>query len=569
MTTRTAPVDPITLSVVQNALTQITSEMDATLVRTAFSPVISEAQDRASGIYSLSGEVIAQGPTSLPLFINTMQDTVKAAIASVDDLAPGDVLILNDPYMCGLHMMDMRLVTPFFYRGELRYYLADTGHWTDVGGMTPGSFCGTATEVVQEGVRLTPIRIVANGELRRDVLDLILSNLRVPTSAEGDLKAQLAALKVGERRLTELLDKYGEGVVGECIEELEVRAEAGIRSHISDIPDGRYEADSYLDNDGLDPEPIKVHLTIDVRGDELHCSFEGSSGWVRGPFNSTVPTARAGVFIGLMHLFPDVMPNAGFFRPVQIDVPSDTFLNAPYPKAVSGSSGEVSSAVADATLHAFCSIAPASAVAGCYQTMAAFTLGGVDPLTGKSYVLYSFNGGGYGGSPIADGLTNAPLPVGCSQAPPVEVTELQYPLVFEEYRLRENSAGAGEFRGGLGVHYEVRLLRGDAQAAVFMNNGVYGPWGADGGTPGAVTQVSFVVKGEQFSPPLLTKLDGVRFSPGDRLIVDTPGGGGWGSPRDRPAESLEVDFAEGYLSADALLELYGWTPGTSLEGERQ
>jgi N-methylhydantoinase B len=547
----TAVLDPVTLAVVEHSLVEITREMDAVLERTAFTPVISEARDRASGIYSVTGEVIAQGPSGLPLFISTMGETVKSVINGLPDMRPGDVAIINDPYVCGTHLMDVRLVAPFFYEGELLFYLADTGHWTDVGGMAPGSFCVAAREIQQEGVRIPPVRLIREGVLQEDVLTLILANLRIPTNARGDLQAQLGALTVGERRLREHIDKYGRDVVLASVAEMRVRGERAMRSRIAEIPDGRYEGESYLDNDGIDPEPMRVHVVIDVAGDELRCDFSGSSGLVRGPLNTALPTTEAGVYIGLKHLFPDVPMNAGCFEPVEIDVPTTTFLNAGYPKAVSGCSAEVSGAVADAVMRALAGPLPDLVPAGPYRTMAAFTLGGVDPDTGRPYVLFSFNGGGYGATSTGDGLTNAPLAIGIAKAPPAEIMESQYPILYERYAIREGSGGDGQYRGGLGCEYEVRLLRGEALSAALMNNGFFAPWGANGGTDGALTELEYRLRGERFVPPLKTKVDGVEMRAGDALVLRTPGGGGWGPPEQRDPAAAARDVELGYVSEES------------------
>jgi N-methylhydantoinase B len=566
--TEVAELDPITLAVIQNGLVNITSQMDAALARTAFSPVISEGQDRASGVYSSSGEVIAQGPSSLPLFISTMQDAVEVTIERWPSLLPGDVVVVNDPYLVGTHMQDVRLVRPFYDQGEILFYLANTGHWTDVGGMSPGSFCVGAREIQQEGVRIPPVRLVHEGVIQSGLVEIILANLRIPANADGDLRAQLNALDVGERQLRRFLDKYGRQTVTAAVAELRRRGESAMRSHIREIPDGVYLAESFLDNDGIDDEPIRVHLTVTVNGDSLVCDFSGSSGFVRGPLNSTTPTTRAGVFAAIKHLFPDVPTNAGYFEPVSFIIPDTTFLNAGYPRAVSGCSAEVSSATADAFFRAMSAVLPYAATAGCYSTMAAFTLGGVDPATGRAYVLYSFNGGGYGGGPDQDGMANGPLPVGIAQAPAVEVMEQRYPIVYDKFALREASGGAGRYRGGLGVQYEVRLLRGTATSSALMNNGKFAPWGCLGGADGTKTELEYVLSGDRFVPPLTSKADGVPMEAGDKLIIRTPGGGGWGPPAERERDSIQHDADLGYYSAADLAAAYD-LPSDWRSGPRQ
>jgi N-methylhydantoinase B len=559
-----AVLDPTTLAVIANGLVNITNQMDATLVRMAFSPVISEGHDRSSGIYSVRGEVVAQGVSSLPLFINTMQDAVQVAIDRWPALEEGDVVVVNDPYLVGTHLQDVRLIRPVYVDGEIVLYLANTGHWADVGGMSPGSYCVTAQEIQQEGVRMPPIRIVRGGVLQDELVELVLANLRIPRNARGDLKAQLTALDVGEAQLQQFLAKYGIDTVLAAVAELHDRAEAAMRSHIRDIPDGVYHAMSRLDNDGTDDTPVEVKLAITVSGDDLVCDFSGSSGVLRGALNATIPTTKAGVFAALKHLFADVPTNAGCFVPISFIIPPDTFLNAAYPHAVSGSSAEVSSVTADATFRALApvlagssSVAPENVRAGCCSTMAAYTLGGYDPLSDSQYVMYMFNGGGYGASQTEDGMAFGPLPVGIAESPSLEVMEQQYPVVFNKFALREGSGGHGERRGGFGVEYEVELLRGTASSAALMNNGKFGPWGADGAGDGARTEVSYVLDGTVLVPPLLTKIDGVEMTPGDRIRLRTPGGGGWGDPAKRPASAVQRDAELGYYADDDLDSAYG------------
>lgn len=550
-------IDPITLAVIQNEFIEIAAAMDATLVRTAFSPIISEAQDRGSGVYAADGAVIAQGPSSLPLFITTMQDAVKEVIAAHPDLGDRDVIVVNDPYLVGTHMMDVRLVRPFSHGGEVVFYLSSTGHWTDIGGMVPGSFCVTAREIQQEGLRIPPVHIMRAGELQTEMIDLICANVRTPGNARGDLFGQLASLDIGVKRLEHLIERFGIGVVVGAVGELNRRGELSARAFIREIPDGTYEAESILDNDGIDPDPLFVKVRVTVVGDEISCDFSGSTGWVKGPLNSTEQTTRAGVLIALKHMYPDLPTNAGCFVPIHVHVPADTFLNAPYPKAVSGCSAEISSASADAVLRALCDTLPGLVPAGAYRTMAAFTLGGIDPADGRPYVLFSFNGGGYGGSATGDGLANAPLPIGIAQSAPVEVMEQQYPVLYEQCALRENSGGPGRHRGGLGTSYRVRILRGQATAAALMNNALYPPWGSQGGGDGSHTDLRFDIGGELTVPALKSKIDGLVLQEGDSIVLDTPGGGGWGPPGERPAELILADLAEGYYDRETLIAQYG------------
>ena len=343
-------IDPVTLVVVQNGLQQVASEMDLTFERAAFSPVISEGFDRSDGIYSKdNGEVIAQGELWLPIFVGVMQFTTRAVIDHVAAarLEPGDVFIVNDPYCGGTHLMDVKMVKPFFYRGRLWASLSNTGHWPDTGGSVPGGFSTRATEVQQEGLRLPPVKLFREGVMQDDILQIILANIRVPEERIGDIKAQTAALAVGEKRLTALLDRYGEATVTACIAELRRRSEQMMRAHIARIPDGVYAGESFVDSDGVDPDPLAIRLRLRKEGTDLHFDFGESSPPCRGPLNSVIATTKAAVYLAIKHIFPDVPINAGCFEPLHIAEPHNTFLYARYPRPVSGCAAEVSARIAE------------------------------------------------------------------------------------------------------------------------------------------------------------------------------------------------------------------------------
>jgi N-methylhydantoinase B len=310
-------LDPITLAVIQNGLQQVCNEMDLAFVRAAFSPVISEALDRSDGIYAAQdGALIAQGELGLPVFVGTMQFSTRAVIERVRQngwrLDPGDVFIVNDPYLGGTHLMDVKFVKPFFYRGKLWSWLANTGHWPDTGGMVPGGFSANATEVEQEGLRLPPVKLYKKGALDQEILSIILSNIRIADQRIGDIKAQAAALATGEKRLTALLDRYGAPVVGEAIAELRKRAAQQMRAKIARIPAGTYEGHAVVDSDGVVDEPLHIRLKVTrTPAGELEFDFAGSSPPCRGPMNSVLATTLSSVYLAVKHVFPEVPINAG------------------------------------------------------------------------------------------------------------------------------------------------------------------------------------------------------------------------------------------------------------------
>ncbi len=542
-------LDPITLSVIQNGLIQVCNEMDLAFVRSAFSPVISEALDRSDGIYAANtGELIAQGELGLPIFVGTMQFSTQAVIERAKSVEPGDIFIVNDPYLGGTHLMDVKFVKPFFYKGKLWSWLANTGHWPDLGGSVPGGFSANATEVEQEGLRLPPVKLFKKNKLDEEILSIILSNIRIADQRIGDIKAQASALAIGEARLTELLDRYGEELVRSCIAELKVRAESQMKAKISQIPDGTYHGVSYVDSDGVVDEPLKIDMKVTKKGEGLHFDMSESSPPCMGPMNSVLATTKSSIYLAIKHIFPEIPINAGTFLPLDVAPPDGTFLYAKYPRPVSGCAAEVSQRIAEAVFNALVDVIPDLLFAAPAGTSGNLAIGGYDPDRDRAYVMYVISGGGYGGYQGSDGLSNGCSTIGISKTTPIEVMEQYYPVLFDEYSLHEGSGGAGEYRGGFGVNYQIRLRRGNARASMVMDHGRYGPLGALGGADGGTNKVSVHSDGGTYVPPHLSKDQDIQIEVGDSIAVSTPGGGGFGDPRQRPPEAVARDVALGYYS---------------------
>ncbi len=554
-------LDPITLSVLQNGLMQVCNEMDLAFVRSAFSPVIAEALDRSDGIYHRdTGELIAQGELGLPVFVGTMQFTVQAVIERVDrlkiELNPGDVFIVNDPYLGGTHLMDVKFVQPFFRAGRLWCWLANTGHWPDTGGMVPGGFSANATEVEQEGLRLPPVKLYKQGVLDDEILSIILSNIRIADQRIGDIKAQAAALATGQARLSALLDRYGDATVDAVVVELKRRAARQMREKIATIPDGTYEGEAFVDSDGVVDEPLRIAMRITKSGgadlDRAALSFDmsGSSPPCRGPMNSVIATTRSSIYLAVKHVFPEAAINAGTFEPLHIVDPEGTFLYAHYPRPVSGCAAEVSQRIAEAVFAALGTAIPEQLFGAPAGTSGNLGVGGFDPLKKRAYVMYVISGGGYGGSPAGDGISNGCSTIGISKTTPIEIMEQLYPVLFEEYSLHEGSGGAGEHRGGFGVNYRIRLRRGSATVSMVMDHGRAGPPGAQGGAAGGTNKVRVIRNGVTYVPPHLSKDQDIEIHAGDVIAVSTPGGGGFGPPSARPGAAVGRDLALGYYTAE-------------------
>jgi N-methylhydantoinase B len=556
-------LDAITLSVIQAALQQTCDEMDLTFSRAAFSPVIAEANDRSDGIYSAEdGSLIAQGSQGLPVFVGVMQYSTRTIIGMIRDgrcAAPeeGDIYIVNDPYLGGTHLMDVRFAMPVWRGGKIFCWLSNTGHWPDIGGSVPGGFSASATAVEQEGLRLPPVKLFKKKVLDQEIYSIICSNIRVADQRIGDIRAQAAALYVGQDRLFAILDRYGDDTVIEAIAELRRRAAEQMRAHIAPIPDGIYRSKAFVDSDGVVDQPLTIALAIEKKGDTLTFDFEGSSPPCIGPMNSVLATTLSSVYLAMRHIFPDVPISAGAFEPLEVKRPEGTFLDARYPRPVSGCAAEVSQRIAEAVFAAMVQAVPEKVTAAPAGSSGNFALGGSDPVRGRDYVMYQISGGGYGGNLSHDGLSNGCSTIGISKSPPVEIMEQAYPVLYRHYALREGSGGAGEHRGGFGLAYEVELLRGEARASFVMDHGRVGPQGVRGGSNGAVNSVTVYRGGEAHVPPHLSKEQDIPLRAGDRVQVGTPGGGGYGDPLKRDPELVLRDVRLGYYTAEQAAKMFG------------
>ena len=556
-------LDAITLSVIQAALQQTCDEMDLAFSRAAFSPVIAEANDRSDGIYSaVDGSLIAQGSEGLPVFVGVMQHSTRTIIEMIADgrvLPPeeGDVYIVNDPYLGGTHLMDVRFAMPVWRGGKIFCWLSNTGHWPDIGGSVPGGFSASATAVEQEGLRLPPVKLFKKGAMDPEIYAIICSNIRVADQRIGDIRAQAAALNVGQERLFQILDRYGDETVVAAIAELRRRAAEQMRTHIAALPEGRWQAKAYVDSDGVVDEPLTIALTVEKQGDTLVFDFSGSSKPCAGPMNSVLATTLSAVYLAMRHIFPDVPISAGAFEPLVVRRPEGTFLDAKYPRPVSGCAAEVSQRIAEAVFAAMVQAAPDRVTAAPAGSSGNFALGGHDPARGRDYVMYQISGGGYGGNAGHDGLSNGCSTIGISKSPPVEIMEQAYPVLYRQYALREGSGGAGKQRGGFGLAYEIELLRGEARASFVMDHGRFGPQGALGGSDGMVNTVRVFRNGQPHVPPHLSKEQDIPLRAGDRVLVGTPGGGGYGDPFERDPQLVLRDVSLGYYTRQQAAELFG------------
>jgi N-methylhydantoinase B len=552
-------IDPITLAVLAGRMEQIADEMDATLFRAAFNPIIAEAHDASHGLYhAVSGDTLVQGKSGLPIFVGVMSFAVKAVIdkaAEAGDLSDGDIYIFNDAHVGGTHLSDMRLVRPYFRDGELFCYLASVGHWHDVGGAVPGNYNPSATEAFQEAFVLPPVKLARKGEIQQDIIDILLRNTRLPQSAMGDLNGQLGALDLGARRLDALLDEYGAETVRASLDALQDRAEALMRAELRDLPDGRWEAEDFLDNDGITDVALPIRVALEISGDRMTFDFEGTAPVTAGPVNIALPTAVATAYVAIKHIFPDLPANAGVMRPIDVRVPEGSLLSAEFPAPVGGYTETILRMI-DVIFSAAAQAAPDRVVANAYGTINALSLAG-KRRNGQRWVMFSFFGGGHGGSIESDGLNHGNAPISTATIPPMEILEAAYPVMFRQWALRPDSAGAGAHRGGLGAIYEIELLEENCQAFLFGERGRFPPRGVVGGEPGAMNLFRYEQEDGWHAPPLASKMLGIKLKKGQAVRLETPGGGGYGRPADRDPQAVARDVAQGYLTPEAATQAFG------------
>ena len=542
--------DPVTLAILKSRLEQIADEMDATLYRSAFNPIIAEARDACHGLYhARTGDTLVQGTKGLPIFVGAMAFAVKSVIDKVardGSLEAGDTFLFNDPYDGGTHLNDFRLVRPIFRRGDLFCWAASVGHWLDIGGNVPGGYNPKATESFQEGVRFPPVKLFSAGRLNQDIVDLLAANSRVPSSNWGDLNGQLNALDLGERRFNALLDEYGDRTVADAFDALSGRAEALMRAAIRALPDGLYSFEDFLDNDGIIDEAITIALDLTVAGDAMSLDFSRSSPPCQGPLNISYATSVAACYVALKHIFPEVPANAGCLRPITFIIPDATLLGAKAPRPVAGYTETILRLIG-IVFGAIAKADPARATAAPFGTINALSMSG-HRADGSRWVMFSFFGGGLGGNPASDGLNHANSPISTATIPPAEILEAAYPVLFTQWALRPDSAGAGRHRGGLGAIYEIEAQT-DAQVALLGERGKYPPLGVAGGEPGALNRFSWGGDGTGNTPPLVSKVTDVWLRAGERVRLETPGGGGWGDPRERDPARADRDRRLGYVTA--------------------
>jgi N-methylhydantoinase B len=546
-------LDPIRLEILWNGLLSITDETFVVLTRSAYSTNIKERKDHSTAIMDCRGRLVVQASQALPIHIASMSGLMACLLQKFgDNIEEGDIFVANDPHTAGgTHLPDVNMARPVFSDGELVGFVCNIAHHADIGGMAPGSMAGGMSEIYQEGLRIPVIRLFRRGELQQDIMDLLLLNVRIPEERRGDYFAQIAACRLGSQRLLETLGEYGRDFVLAAFDQIITRTEKRLRDALADVPDGVFEFEDVMDSDGIETCDIPIRLKLTIEHDRVHFDFRGTSKQVPGNINVTMNATQASACYALKALLdPDVPNNEGILNVVEITAPEGTLLNASFPSPVAARA-HTCQRIVDVVLGAIARAMPERVVAAANGANTTAVFAGSDPKTGRSYLYLETLGGGIGGRPTHDGKDGVQAHITNTSNLPVEAIEMEYPLLVEEYSLIEDSGGAGEFRGGMGLR---RVVRPVDHTCSF--NGVgerfrHQPWGVHGGLPGRTGR--FLLRGDDCEPIRLDdKPGGVRVGSTQAVVVETPGAGGYGPPANRSAERIEADlesekFTEPYI----------------------
>jgi 5-oxoprolinase (ATP-hydrolysing) len=560
-------IDGVSLVILHNSLVNITREMGMAMMHTAYSPIFSESRDFACALFDSRGRMIAQGEFC-PAQLGAMPLTVRWIISELglESFEPGDVIIHNDPYRGGCHMPEHLMLKPVFSGERLVAFAGAIGHVAEIGAAAVGSFASDATEVFQEGLRLPPVKLMSRGQYVQDVWKIIMANHRTPRNTWGDFHAMLGALNIAERRLKHQIDHYGMDFFRAATAQLLDYAERLMRREIAAVPDGEYAFEERMEDDGISDQPFHIRVNVAVNGEEILVDFTGSDPQAAGPINATYGVTTSATYNALLQLTGSHIPrNAGCYRPVTIIAPAGSIVNVAYPGPSVGGNTETQPRIVGAILGAMGQVLPERVMASEGATSCNFLFGGVHPLTGRYYVHYHFEASGWGGRWSSDGNSVQNHIHGNCRNTPVEIFETLYPFRVIEYALRPDSGGAGRNRGGLASRRVLEVLAPEITVSLMMDHVREGAWGALGGLPGGLAGVRIRRKGakkfidfcEAFGTVSPSKFADVTVREGDRIMVDSAGGGGYGKPSERDTERILADVEQGFVSREAAQKIYG------------
>jgi N-methylhydantoinase B len=557
----TPTIDLIKLEILANALRSIADETFIALMRSAYSTNIKERRDHSTAFLDAQGRLIVQAAASLPIHIASMSGLVRRLRAEYgNDLNEGDIFIANDPHAAGgTHLPDIGMAMPVFVSGSLLGFICNIAHHADVGGSVPGSMAGGLSEIFQEGLRIPVVRLFHAGRLDDALFKLILLNVRMPDERRGDYFAQVAACRLGERRMHELCKVHGLKLLAAAFDQIISRTEMRMRTAIGSLPDGTYRFEDVMDDDGLGTEDIAIRLTVQVQGDHIVFDFGGTAAQVRGNINATRNATEAAVYYTLKALLdPDIPNNQGVVNVVEIRVPEGTVLNSVFPAPVAGRA-HTCQRVVDVIIGALAQALPNEVVGAANGANTTAVFAGKDPRTRRDYVYIETLGGGFGGRATHDGTDGVQVHITNTSNLPVEAIEMEYPLQVDAYELVPDSGGAGRHRGGLGLRRKIRPVDHDCRFNGAGERFRHTPWGIFGAGNGASGRFA-KIDADGRCAVLPSKVNDVTVHAGECIVVETPGAGGYGPAAERSPEAIERDFRLGKFTADFLRRHYPQHP---------
>ncbi|WP_408010183.1 hydantoinase B/oxoprolinase family protein [Pseudalkalibacillus sp. A8] len=550
-------IDPIMMEVVGHSFMSIAEEMSATLQRTAYSSIVREALDFSTAIFDRNGNLIAQSD-NIPTHLGSMGGTLKRILQQhyrQDEIYEGDQIMINHPYMGASHSPDILLFAPVFVESKLVGFCGSMCHHVDVGGSTPGSAPGNATELYQEGLLIPPVKLYEKGEENKTIISIIKANVRMPSYTLGDLKSQISANEIGKKRVSELYNKYSIEAVENIIQAWSSYSENRIKDKIKEIKNGIYTASGHLDDDGVQKnESIHLEVNIKIKDDKMIYDFTNCASQAKGPFNVTQETVNAVAYFVTRCVTDSTVPqNEGAYKQIEVKTKKGTILNPNFPAPVSGRYHTIMR-LSDICLEAMSKAIPDKIPASSHAHATTIAIGGHNPKTNDYFVYYELNGGGMGARPNKDGLSGIDVHVGNCMNVPIESAELEYPLLFHKYELHQDSGGIGEYRGGLGVVREIEMLEDNLTLTTRGDGETTNPKGYYGGHNGLPGK-KILNPGTEHEKRLYGKTTGLTVNKGDVLYIETPGSGGYGTPINRPKDKVIQDWKDGYISDETLKKL--------------
>jgi N-methylhydantoinase B/oxoprolinase/acetone carboxylase alpha subunit len=559
-------MDYVTMNIINSAMISICREMGITLMKTSYSTIFNEALDFTCGLANTKGELIAVADFC-PAMIGGMPVLIDNCIKEIpaSEMKPGDVILHNDPYRGGLHIPEHTLFKPIFVDGEVVGYAVAIGHIAEIGGIVPGGFAAEATEVFQEGIRLPPVKIINEGKDNEAVWKIMLANVRTPRHNYGDLRALISSVNLGESRLSELINKYGKEIFTQTVDDLLDYSERRMRAELKEIPNGYYDFEDYIENDGIEDKTFTIKANVYVEDEEVIVDYTGTSPQARGPINATYGVSVSAAYNALLHITdPEIPKNSGCFRPIKVVAPPGTVVNVDFPAPEVGGNTETHPRIALAIIGAFSKAVPEKVMACEGGTHLNFVFGGHHDDYDEYYVCYDLEAVGWGARPYADGNNMVDSINGNCRTTPTEVFETRFPWLIESFNLNQDSGGPGKYRGGLGAEKVLKCVAQEITVSQMSDRHQIAPFGLFNGQEGGLGATLVMKNGESewknvkeaYGKVSSSKFSNLTVKKGDRVKIVTPGGGGYGDPCDRDRSKLEEDIKDGFVSEGAALSIY-------------